>query len=1034
MVQEKKWVLCLALGAVLGLFLTLPAASQPADKIGKVFEKLTWRSIGPAVMGGRTVDIEVDQSRPWVIYAAVGPSGVWRSSNNGITWEPVFIKESTVSVGDIALVPSDPKVIWVGSGEATCRNSVTIGDGVYKSIDAGTTWQNMGLPETRHISRVVVDGRSPNTVFVAAMGHLWGPNQERGIFKTTDGGAAWRKVLYLNADTGGADLALDPSDSNILYAAMYEHRRLPYRYIGGGKGSGLYKSTDGGETWRKLTKDLPQGIVGRIGISISPSNPKVVYALVEHAEPGLWRSEDKGENWTRTTNARTFRQVNSRPFYYSQVRVDPADDKVVYVISTNGFVSSDMGKTYRLFTAGTHVDHHALWIDPGNPQHLIDGNDGGIDITYDQGKNWQAVQSIPAAEVYNIGYDLRDPYFVYCGLQDNHVWGGPSATWESSGIQNADWFLLGGGDGFYVQPDPLDPLTVYANSQTGMIFRFNQRIARAKSIRPQTVSLTPGDRFNWNSPIHISPHDPKVVYTAGNRLFLSRDGGQSWTAISPDLTTNDPKKLGDTFGPISREMSGAENHCTITTLCESPVQAGLIWCGTDDGQLQLTRDGGKTWTNVVRRIPGLPKNTWCSRVEASHFAAGTAYASFDGHRTDDDTTYLYKTADFGQTWTSIKGNLPFGWVHVIREDDRNKNLLVAGMEFGVFASLDGGQTWFSLRHNLPTVAVHDLAIHPRRHDLIIGTHGMGIYILDDISALREMDQNVLAVEAHLFDVRPVTQFIMGSLRENYSRPAFVGNNPTYGLILTVYFSSTPKTRPFLRVKDSLGEEVYKAELPLTEGLHRLYWNLQSIPKTEKGEKPVISGPVLSALPFVSPGEFSAELELDGRTFTRPFTVQPDPRFNWPEDERVAQRTAVADVINLHSALSRAVTALSGVKREAEDLRKQIDQNKDLGEKAGPSLSALENALQPLSSEIMPRPFDSGEAGLAQKLLVAGSSIANYPGRPTEMELSQIKDMKAKVAGLLDRLNVFIRDRLLDLNKGLEEKGLKAVKVPKEVVF
>ncbi|HEX9902612.1 MAG TPA: hypothetical protein VGB72_07095, partial [Acidobacteriota bacterium] len=441
-----------------------------------------------------------------------------------------------------------------------------------------------------------------------------------------------------------------------------------------------------------------------------------------------------------------------------------------------------------------------------------------------------------------------------------------------------------------------------------------------------------------------------------------------------------------------------------------------------------------TWTNVVRRIPGLPKNTWCSRVEASHFAAGTAYVSFDGHRTDDCTTYLYRTADFGQTWTSIRGNLPFGWVHVIREDDRNKNLLVTGMEFGVFATLDGGHTWFSLRHNLPTVAVHDLAIHPGRHDLIIGTHGMGIYILDDISALREMDENVLAAEAHLFTVRPVTQYIMGSLRENYSRPVFVGNNPAYGPILTAYFAAAPKTKPIIRVKDSAGEEVYKTELPLTAGLHRLNWNLQSIPRTEKGEKAVTVGPVFSALPFVSPGDFSAELELDGRAFTRAFAVQPDPRFDWPEEDRVAQKTAVAEVITIHSALSRAVTALSGVKREAEDLRKKMDQNKDLGEKAGPSLAALDNALQPLSAEIMPRPFDSGEAGLAQKLLMAGASVSNYPGRPTEMELSQIKEMKAKVAGLLERLNVFIRDRLPDLNKSLEENGLKAVKVPKEVVF
>ncbi|OGD30340.1 MAG: hypothetical protein A2Y56_08975 [Candidatus Aminicenantes bacterium RBG_13_63_10] len=1004
-------------------------AEGPASKAESVFGKLSWRSIGPAVMGGRTVDIEVGEKQPWVIFAAVGPSGVWRSMNNGITWENVFGRESTVSVGDLALDPADPNIIWAGTGEATCRNSVTIGDGVYKSADGGRTWTNMGLRETRHISRILVDRHHPQTVFVAAMGHLWGPNEERGVFKTTDGGLTWRRVLFVNSDTGAADLVQDPSDGNILYAAAYEHRRLPYRYVSGGRGSGLFKSTDGGETWRRLTKDLPGGVVGRIGIDVSRSQPHVVYALVEHAESGLWRSEDKGESWARVTDAKTFSMINTRPFYYSQVRVDPSDDKTVYVISTAGYVSADKGRSFRMFTAGTHSDHHALWIDPQNPRHLISGNDGGIDITYDGGKSWMAVQSIPAAEVYNIGYDFRDPYWIYCGLQDNHVWGAPSAVMETSGIQNSDWILLGGGDGFYVQPDPSDPLTVYANSQGNNIFRFDGRISRSKAIRPLAGPGEKDLRFNWNAPIHISPHDPKVVYTAGNRLSASRDLGRSWTFLSPDLTTNDPKKLKDTFGPLSRENTGAETHGTITTICESPVQAGVIWCGTDDGLVQVTLDGGQTWSNVREGIPGLPANTWCTRVEASPFEAGTVFASFDGHRTDDYGTYLFMTSDFGRTWTSIKGDLPFGWVHVVRADRRNRGLLFAGTEFGVFATLDRGGHWFSLRNNLPTVAVHDLAVHPRANDLIIGTHGWGLWILDDITPLQEADDGLWDRDMHLFGVRPCAQFILSSTRESYARPVFAGANPAYGLTLSAYFASAPRSKPVLSVIDAGGEEVYRTELPLKEGLHRVVWNLQSAPRTKKGQKPSIPGISAITLPLVSPGEFTVQLSLDGRTLTRPSRVNPDPRFDWPEEGRRAQREALAEVLEISRLAALTATAASSIRREIDELRRFLDKDPVAARKVRSGLSKFEKGFLPLKEEAIPADFGGGLTGAVLSL---GTSIGGYPGPPTDMDLRRLESLREKVETLIDRVNLFIGKDIPSLNAVLEKNGLKPVTPPKTV--
>ena len=537
---------------------SLPLNGQSADKVASLYEKFSWRSIGPAVPGGRTVDLDVVESQPWIIYAAVGPSGVWKSDNNGITWMPVFYKESTVSVGDVTIAPSQPNIVWVGTGEATSRNSVTIGDGVYKSTDAGKTWTNMGLCETRHISRILINRGDPNIVYVAAMGHLWGPNPDRGVFKTVDGGKTWAKTLYIDENTGVADMAVDPLDSLTLFAAAYEHRRLPYYFSSGGSSSGIYKTTDGGMSWKRLTKDLPEGILGRIGIAVSRSNPGVIYVLIEHKEKGgIWRSEDKGESWKRMCDTETANRVNNRPFYYSQIHVDPTDDKVVYVLSTGLYVSTDMGQHFRPIGAGVHSDHHAFWIDPSNPLHLVDGNDGGVDVSYDAGRNWFGFQNMDAAEVYQVGYDLRSPYYVYCGLQDNGVWGGPSASLDPRGIPNEEWYLVGGGDGFYAQPAPDDPTTVYANSQMNGLYRFDLTLLKSKTIKPLAPIKEAPYRFNWNAPIQISPHDPKTVYCGGNYLFKTTDRGASWTIISPDLTTNDPGKQKDSGGPITPDNSGA---------------------------------------------------------------------------------------------------------------------------------------------------------------------------------------------------------------------------------------------------------------------------------------------------------------------------------------------------------------------------------------------------------------------------------------------------------------------------------------------
>ena len=1015
--------------------------AQQAEQVKEVFQKLKWREIGPAVPGGRTVDIEAVEDKPWIIYAAVGPSGVWKSTNDGTTWEPIFYKEETVSVGDIAVAPSHPEIIWVGTGEATCRNSVTIGNGVYKSTNGGKKWQHMGLEETRHISRIVINPGDPNIVYVAAMGHLWGPNPERGVFKTTDGGRTWKKVLYIDENTGIADLVMDPSDTLTLYAAAYEHRRQPFYFSSGGPGSAIYKTTDGGQTWQKLTKDLPEGILGRIGLAVSRSNPKVVYALIEHKDGGIWRSEDKGQSWTRMGDKETYDRVNFRPFYYSQIRVDPQNDQVVYVFSGGLFVSHDGGKKFRPISAGTHPDHHDLWIDPHNPLHLIDGNDGGIDITYDGGRTWRSVQNINGAEVYQIGYDLSNPYFVYCGLQDNGVWGGPSAVLDAAGITNCEWFVVGGGDGFYCQVDPSDPNIIYANSQMNGLYRFDRRINLSKALRPEAPLTQPPYRYNWNSPIHISPHDPKTIYTGGNVLFRSRDRGQRWEIISPDLTTNDPKKMIDSGGPITPDNTGAEIHCTIITIAESPVKKGVIWCGTDDGNVQVTLDDGQTWTNVRKNIRGVPANAWCSRVEASHFEAGTAYVAFDNHRYDDYKPYVYKTTNFGKTWVSITSNLPFGWVHVIREDPRNPNLLYVGTEFGIFASLDGGKSWFSLKNNLPTVAVRDIAVHPRENDLIIGTHGRGIWIMDDIRPLQEMTPEVFNQPAHLFTIRPATQFYFGTVKESYTKQSFVGSNPPYGLIINTYFKEKLKERPRLTIRNAQGEEMFTLDLRISTGVQRTVWNLRFVPRDEQG-KPIKPSALGFAQPPYAPcGEYLVEIKVGEKILSQKAQVLPDPRFEFSDEDRQVLFEAQVKSMVLTRKIGLAVTAIKNIRREIDKLNKKIGQ---LEEKPSPGLDsaiqAFEQKLKKLEDALVPPTFNyrvGRELALrggpfAQQVIRLAYSISGFPGRPTQTDLDKLAEFTQQVDKNVLELNNFIQEDYLALNNLLKENGLKALREIKPI--
>jgi photosystem II stability/assembly factor-like uncharacterized protein len=882
------------------------APAQVGDKNNldaRLFKALPPRCIGPSVMSGRVCDVAVVEKKPTVMYVASASGGLWKTVNNGSTWTAVFERETTVALGAVAVSQSNPDIVWVGTGEANARNSVSWGDGVYKSIDAGKSWKQMGLADSHHVGRIVIHPTNPDIVYVAALGHVWGPNKVRGMYKTTDGGKSWQLSKYIDEDTGFVDVAMDPSDPDTLYAAAYQVRRDAFS--GGnpakqtGPGSGLYKTTDGGKTWDKLTTGLPQRPMGRCGLSIYRKDPNIVYAVIQtdkttsttagqaanlkHREitdamgvtrlvtinaddGGVFRSDDKGKTW---------KQVNSlcpRPFYYGQIRVDPNNDKRIYVLGIDFHVSNDGGKTFADGTGApaTHVDHHALWINPNESDHMVLGNDGGLYFSYDRGQVWEHLKNLPISQFYGVGVDMRKPYHVYGGLQDNGTWAGPSASRDPDGITIADWQDLLGYDGFYCQIDRDDQDILYCEGQYGMLRRIHLDTGKTKDIRPRLSvrngngSVTDGNirpppplkspalRFNWSSPIVVSKHAAKTLYYAGNHVFRSSNRGDTWEIISPDLTHGKP-------GP------SPYNGHTITALAESPRKQGVVFVGTDDGRVHVSLDDGQGWTDVSDKIPDVPAQRWISRIECSAFAETTAYLSIDRHRNDDQKPYLFKTTDHGATWTSIANNLPAGSIHVIREDPRNKDLLYVGTEFGLLLSLDGGATWH--RHSgLPTVAVHDLVVHPRDQELIICTHGRGIWIMD-VAPLQEMTAKVLA-DWYLFSVKAAQAYLPRSKRTWTGTRTFLGTNPPYGTSIYYYLKNPVKAVPIIQIRDGQGKLVAELKGPATgnqAGLHQVVWELR-----RTGTDPF-------AFDLVPPGEYMATLTLGGYQMQQRFLVEPDAK-------------------------------------------------------------------------------------------------------------------------------------------------------------
>ncbi len=907
--------------------------AAPADLAAAV-ANLKFREIGPAIMGGRVDEFAVVESDPKIVYVGLASGGVWKTSNAGTTWTPIFDKQPVSSIGAVAVAPSDPSIVWVGTGEANNRQSSSWGNGIYKSTDAGRSFQSMGLAETHHIGRVSIHPTNPDILYVAAGGRLWGPNRERGLYKTTDGGKIWKNILYFNEDTGVTDVAMDRRNPDTLYAAAYQRRRSVYGFNGGGPGSAIYKTTDGGATWKKLLRGLPyekpeDGDTGRIGLSIYRRDSSIVYAIVEHANGGVFRSEDRGETWTRMSD------VNPRPAYYSQIQIDPNDDKRIWVLGSPVYYSEDGGKTFDSSRVGRiHVDFHAIWINPADSNHMLLGSDGGITWSWDAGKTWDFVNTIAIGQFYEVSYDFQKPYRISGGLQDNGSWIGPSLSllkwgrWAPAGSTNSDWFEVGGSDGYYTVIDPTEPNIVYSETPDGNPLRRDLRTNESRSIRPREAKDDPRYRFYWDTPIVISRHNPKVLYYAAQFLFRSTNRGDSWTKISPDLTANVNQHSLPTMGRLPDEkmisrQDGVWNWPTIASIAESPLNPNVLWVGTDDGNLQVTRDLGKTWQNVVTKVPGLGKMACVGRIVASRHTEGTAYAIFDNHRMNDFEPYVYTTTDYGRTWKAITQGLPRnnGTLRAIQEHHRNPDLLFAGTEFGVYVSFDRGANWTPLSLNLPTVPVADIAIHPRENDLILGTHGRSIWVLDDITPLEQITGSVLASDLHLFDIRPATAWRIYDYRNDHGGPGhkfFIGENPPYGALINYYLKKRPddSDKVLITVDDARGKTIREFEGTKDAGVNRVAWDLRSAPLAEipaalRADAQGMGGGqrgMMSRGPVVDPGTYLVKVALGRTLMSKQVTVEDDPRVVITAADRAARTAAILRVAELTTTAAKSQLA------------------------------------------------------------------------------------------------------------------------------
>lgn len=917
------------------------AAQAPAPITAAQLEAFRPRPIGPAVAGGRIHDLEALPDDPSTLFAATASGGLWKTTNRGQTWVNVFDGMAVSTFGDVAIATSDPNVMYAGTGEQNNRQSTSWGNGVYRSDDGGDTWRHLGLDETRHIGKVEIDPTNPDVAYVAALGNLWRANPDRGVFRSRDGGSTWENVLYIDDLTGAVDLVMDPSNPLILYAATYQRLRRAWGFNGGGPGSGIYKTTDGGDTWRELTRGIPDGDKGRIGLAIAASNPLVLNALIEHAtESGTYRTTNGGESWEKVND------LDSRPMYYSEIFIDPTDENRVYTLATTSNTSADGGRTFTpiadrpIYDVGVHADHHALWIDPNDPEHLYLAGDAGLYETYDRGKNFQRINNFLIGQFYDVGVDMRDPYRVYGGMQDNHSWMGPSQTRHWAGILNDDWQQVGFGDGMYWQPDPSDARYAYGNAQNGEYTRIDTYTGDILDIAPAAPAGEEPYRWDWVSPSLVSSHDPSTVYVGGNRLFTSRDRGVTWSR-SEDLTRQIDRDTLELMGVRGSDIRLSRNDGTssfgeITVIAESPLDAAVLWVGTDDGNLQVSADGGTVWTEVGRNVAGVADGTYVSRVVASRTGAGTAYAAFDAHRDGDFAPYVFRTTDFGRSWQPLHQDLPTGSVNSLVEHPDNPDLLFLGTEHHLFVSTDRGSHWTQVP-NLPTTHYDDLVIHPRDGDLVVGTHGRGIWIIDDISPLADWNATVAASDVHVFPIRRGTLFQYWKDTSYRGEAAYAGKNPSEGTQIT-YLLGSRSTGASLTVTKAGGDTVRTMVVPSGPGLHRVNWDLRHmLPgaplEWAPHEDARLARPVADRGPFVSPGRYTVTIASGGIQASQPVDIRGDPEMPVTLAQYQEREAFLLGVLDLQTRIGDTLdavdtpeerNALEGARRDVGNVYQAIN--------------------------------------------------------------------------------------------------------------
>jgi photosystem II stability/assembly factor-like uncharacterized protein len=968
------------------------------------------------------------------VYVGAASGGVWKSSNGGTTFKPVFDKQDVQSIGAIAIDPSAPKTIWVGTGEAWTRNSTSIGDGIYKSTDGGDSWSNVGLKNSERIAKILLDPKDGNVVYACVPGKLWSDSEDRGLYKTTDGGKSWNKILKgANLSTGCSMISMDPQDSKTLFAGMWDFRRKGWTFRSGGENataasaSAFYKSSDGGATWQELddksAKGLPAKPWGRIAVTIAPSKPNVVYALIESTRSALYRSDDGGKTWEERDRSNW---MVWRPFYFANLIVDPKNENKVYKPDLTLIMSEDGGKSFSVIGGSAHGDFHDVWVNPDNTDHLIAGDDGGIWYSYDGGNTWWKGNNLPISQFYHVSVDQSDPYHVFGGLQDNSAWIGDSQY--PGGITNSRWENLFGGDGFWVFPDPSDPNYVYAEAQGGNVGRVNRITLDGRAIKPQPNYGEGKLRFNWNTPIHISPNEKGTIYIGAQFLFRSRDHGQTWDRISPDLTTNDPEKQKqEESGGVTVDNSDAETHTTIYSISESPRDGQVIWVGTDDGNLQLTRDGGKSWTNVVSNVPDLPKFSWVSWVEASLYDPATAYAVFDRHTFGDMDPHVYKTGDYGKIWTPVVGpeSGVRGFAHVIKEDTVVPNLLFLGTEFGLWVSLDDGKHWAQYKgHEFPSVPVRDIVVQSRESDLVVATHGRGIWIIGDITPLRKLTPDVMAKDVVFLQGKLPQQRLVSNGGWVEGSAAFNGPNSPDAAVITYY---QKKRHIFGKMKievfDAQGKLVDTLPPNSRRGVSRVEWAMRLKPP----RVPPAATAAFEATqgPRVVPGTYTIKMTRGAETYSTRLVVEQDPRAKFTPADRQLEFDAAMRVYYFLGDMSFDADRVSAMHDALLDRAAKIKNDAPLVKKLQQTADSMDELRKKIVSTKEGGAV-TGEIRIREKTTELYGDILNYEGRPTDYQSARIDSLKKELADVSTQFDAFASKELPAINKSLAQKKIEAI--------